>query len=312
MTSAGEVRTRLNSSSDSGSLLHAVLAVLPFLAVYVAFVADVLQYDLDGYERVLIACALYCTELLIVVGSVHAFVSRRRPVWLATWLAFIVALVIRDGPNWIHKVSLDPYWDAVIFSCVVIAGLATMVFALRIPWWRVLGAAATMAIAGSVFFCYGTSIPFWLGFGLYLIFHLLVLGLWAMFAVGVFPRSMSGGLHGASLFLFALCILAWMPGGAYIPHHQEMAYGFAPLMGALSVWICCRSKGAWAKIGALALGAVVVGVYVPAIAFVGWIHELMEDQEAALVRPVVLLLWVIVMPTLFERRRSPRRPELAQ
>lgn len=258
-----------------------------------------------SYQMSLVILAAVC-GVFFLAGSIRELVRNRRPIWLATWLAvgihelFTAAHWLGDLVKWgegisMSRVDLSP---SVMFFILMVGLTSTIAYRRSAKWLAILGA---WTVGAEVIYL---AVP-WASFttGSFIVFISLVCAPFMMsVALGLFARHPYGNTSQSSLFLFAYYI-------GISSYSGDMSWwGFAvlnllsPLVIVGTVIAYARSATWWQKLAILAGGIV-------ATSLARQLNPFSADLALGM---VFMLVWVILVPMLFDRRWSDRRPEMVR
>ena len=310
-----DVSSRLQAVHCRATWKTALLTVLPLAAMMIVHISrfPLMQMLLGPHAdksvvypyqmSALIATALF--GVIFLAGSIRELLRNRRPMWLATWLA----VGFRELGRSVYGLQELTTWmkgqhiaHAGIPSSTVLWLLATGLIAMIIfrrstKWSLVLGGWTVLAGVVCILvpwesFAVGWSIAFSVVADTPLVMAI---------ALGLFARHPYGNTAQASLFLFAFTAGTSMVSMRSVEWYVVAADVLPTIVIVATVLAYARSSTWRQKILILAGG--IVGMYFAHFPFSS-VYDTLHT--------VFMLLLVILVPMLFERRWSERRPELVR
>ena len=296
-------KTALLTALPLAAMLIVSLAKFPLMQIiWGAHAQRSAVYEYQTY--VLIATAVL--GVIFLTGSIRELMRNRRPMWLATWLAVGVRELVRAGhrlqelTNWIEGQRMPQVgiFPSVVFQILVVGLLAMAMFRRSAKWFLILGGWTLLTEVIYIAAPWAS-----LNTGWFLAFLLLVPAPLVMaVALGLFARHPYGNTASASLFLFALYVSVSSFSMRDSHWVLPLANVLPPIVIVMTVLAYARSSTWRRKLAILAAGIVVAGMADLVIVISGYLA----------VHTAFMLFWVILVPMLFERRWSGRRPELAR
>ena len=320
---AQETSRKLGDPADVASRLQAIhcratwrTAALTALPLFVIFLGSILHFPLGlalmGNHASRSAIYAYHVPLLVVtalfgliflVGSIRELLHNRRPMWLATWLAVgireLVSAVQRleDLTRYVEGQRMPQVgvFPSVVLQILVLGFLAVMTYRRSTKWFLILGGWTVLVEAVYIL------VP-WESFPIGWFMAFIVMAnapLVTAVALGLFARHPYGNTTQASLFLFAFYIGASSFEVRQLHWSILVANLLPPIVIVATVLAYARSSTWRQKLAILAGGIVATNSANSLI-------HLSAYQTAMM---LFMLFWVILVPMLFERRWSDRRPE---
>ncbi|HET6453141.1 MAG TPA: hypothetical protein VFI02_01940 [Armatimonadota bacterium] len=322
-----DVAFRLQAIHCRATWKTALLAAFPFVTGILATLLHIpVARALPASPAFLSAVHSYLAHLLILsvlfaaillTGSIRELMRNRRPVWLATWLVVGINELIATVyllEQLIRK-QLPANQENIVPSLIFILvfGIAAMAtFRRSTKWFLILGGWTILAEAMYVMH------PALVHTGWFYPLLLLVPAPLVMaLALRVFARHPYGNTAQASLFLFAFYVglrsHPVVPGRWIVTLALDLLPALVIIVTALAY---ARSITWHRKLVVLFSGIVAVSLAGEAtvISLIPqtWLHHVASYMTRATIQMLFMLFWVILVPLLFERRWSDRRPEFVR
>ncbi len=314
-----DIAARMGVVHCQATWKSAVLAALPFAAA--AAIAAVCRAAVGPdatpslFPANLAVLVPASFGLLLISVSARELVLRRRPIWLATWLATACVMageahraVLRVNPGY-HQVLTA--WHSSIL--ILVLGAATAWAFRKSPTWRGIYLGITLLGTGARLMVYGAPS---MDAILAIVYLLCAVSCLIGLALKVFAWHPYGNVAQSSLFLFVLSAPISL---RYGPSHQGTGYvacaALMVILGGATVLVFARARTWPRKLVALSAGlSAMVMVYWRELAGFGergW-YAGGAWLDTGIAYSMVLLVCVVLIPLLFDRFRRSRRPEFVQ
>ena len=329
----GDVAQRMQAVHCRATWKTAVLTAFPFLLIALGLIiripetavySDIIRSN--RYDAVHMIPGLVLL-IILSLGSVRELARGRRPLWLASWLA--VSLYLFDYiPSFMVSLQfgslrdIQNYWDwnlyASLLEFFVLAIVALLAFRRSLKWagavvaWVVFGVWAmitSMDMSG-----------FW---DPVLVYPMAIAPLVMVVALYLFGRHPYGNLSQVSLFLFAYYIkTVWTIGQVDFLLH--LLGSLLPNLTIVATIIIYARTAMWRqKLISLAVGILLVGLInivlenitmlqnanLPLEGLTWW-STLKLSSMLIGIPNLLLLAWVVFVPSLIGRRWQVSRPEI--
>ena len=256
------------------------------------------------HTYVMIATLVFA--MIFLAGSVRELVRNRRPMWLATWFAVgineLVTAVRRleEFTAWVEgeRIPQAGVFPSFALLILLVGLLAMATFRRSTKWFFILGGWTVLAEVIYRAVPWESIAPGWFHAFAALVPAPLVMAV----ALGLFARHPYGNTAQASLFLFAFYVNITSISGR-LNQWFFIVFNVLPALVIIATMLWYARTGNWRwKLAVLAGGIVATSLTNLAI-FVSAYQVL---------HTVFMLFWVILVPLLFERRWSERRPEFVR
>ena len=259
-------------------------------------------YDYQMY--VLIATAVL--GAVFVTGSIRELMRNRRPMWLATWLAVGIrelvsaAYRLQELTRWTEgqRMPQGGVLLPVAFLTLAAGALAMVMFRRSTKWFLILGGWTLLVEVIYIALPWASLRTLWSSAFMVMADAPLITAV----ALGLFARHPYGNTAQASLFLFAIYVSNSSFSTRDFHWIVAVVNLLPPIVIVMTVLAYARSANWRQKLAILAGGIVATTLA----------NQLTHISAYQSLNTVFMLVWVILVPMLFERRWSERRPELAQ
>ena len=323
---AQEASRKLGDPSDVVSRLQAIhcratwrMALLTAFPLFALFVMSIIRFPLthlllgtNPNKSVVfpyLAVMLIATALLGVIflaGSIRELVQNRRPMWVATWLAVgyrELSGSVFDAQQlmtWMsgHRMPQVGVLPSFALTMLAIGIIAMILFRRSTKWFLILGGWTVLIEAIYLLVPWAS-----LSVGWSLAFSLLADAPLVMaIGLGLFARHPYGNMAQASLFLFAFSASADSFGMRGFYWTVAVANVLPSVVIVATVLAYARSSTWRGKFAILAGGIMAINLG----------YALVHISAYESLHTVFMLFWVILVPLLFERGWTGRRPEFVR
>ena len=317
-----DLASRLRSVHCTATWKMALLTIIPFLG---------LAFNQQFSSRLVLFSESiwpYLWELLpvffglaMLVGSIIALRSERRPMWLATWLPIGVAFpIVAASYGTAHLLLRDKFTPmpvsqmAILFtymgvSIVTLYGLVALWVFRQIPKWRAIVAGiALLGIAVELVVYFSLDANAVCNYSL-LLLKLFSAPLVLAIAIQLFAKHPYGNAALASLFLYTH-YLASIPRIIYVgrPFTGPMLWTLGFIVTIIAVIVFTRESTWQRKLAAICAGIVarsllnLIGTTVFTCIFMHMLHDAVMEG----LKTLALLSWVVLIPLLFQRYQTKK------
>ena len=266
------------------ALLPSLLAVIPFLGMYAFTLAGIMYDYLPRSQRLLIDGILAGLAIVFMAGSTWALIIRKRPAWLATWLAAGVVF----SHHGIICAFTGMEFEAPMFLT------AALMIAAPVLCWRVRRLRLPVLAMPLVILCL-SFLPITLVRTP--LFHALMQLLLVAAAIGLFasPRAVMSPY----VFLFTFFTMDGTL-SRWDASYGDSMIGLPYIISAAATWVVLRVDTRWIAIAVLSVATILLGIFMECTA-----NPLMYWFDGFGSPPVIAgikaLFWFVVIPSFVER-----------
>lgn len=234
MGDPADIAARLSATHNTATWKPAILCALPFVlsAIY-------LSISLSKKSSLLFSILISIIGVVMTIGSLRELVRGRRPIWLSTWLAAAISIVLLPLKPVILYGTDHIVIDSTIIGIIVLAVIVIILASRSKIWQWVSVLSGSLSLLITIYMLHiglPQNISPILPLSLVLLFCIQLM----LFARYIFELHSYGNGAKASLFLLALIVLKFQSSYGFVAITLSIITEIA--ISCLVIWFARSSR----------------------------------------------------------------------